>query len=84
MKEVIAFLVGAAVGAAAALLLAPKSGEELRMQLRDEARTDRERLRREYAQAVDEVQGRLDKVHADVQATLEHVQKQAEATSEAE
>lgn len=47
MKNIAAFLGGALVGAAAALLLAPQSGEDTRTQLR-------EILRRRMAQAKEE------------------------------
>ena len=36
-KVAVAFVIGAAAGAAAALLLAPKTGKELQKQLRDQA-----------------------------------------------
>lgn len=47
-------VVGAAVGAIAALLLAPKSGKELRESLSEEGRKLRERAMREGRRFVDE------------------------------
>ena len=46
MKMVIAFVLGVMVGAVTTLLLAPKSGEELRQELRQEAIAERERQER--------------------------------------
>lgn len=49
-----AFAVGALVGAAVALLLAPQSGQETRERLRDFAREAEERLRRRSFDGVDD------------------------------
>jgi gas vesicle protein len=48
------FIAGVSVGALTALLYASKSGEELRVELAQEARADQGRLQQEYARAVDE------------------------------
>ena len=48
MKELGFFLLGAAVGAVAALMLAPASGEELRAQIQTAAEKDFERLQGEW------------------------------------
>lgn len=83
-KEIVAFVLGAAAGIIAALLLAPKSGEDLRSQLAREAQQDRDRVQREYTKAVGDVHQRLDKVQADVQATLRHLREEAEEATAAE
>ena len=44
MKYAMSFLIGAAVGAAVALLFAPSSGEELRMNIKTQADTQVARL----------------------------------------
>lgn len=62
LKVLISFLVGAAVGAAAALMLAPSSGEELRQHMHDVADADRERMRVEYQKGMDELHSRMDKL----------------------
>lgn len=78
VNSVVSFFLGVVVGVAAALLLAPKSGEELRADMGHQAQIERDRVQKEYHRAVGEVQERLDKVHADVQSTLDHVKEQAE------
>lgn len=52
---IVGFLVGAIVGAGAALLLAPRSGEETRRQIGDTARRVGQNARGKY----DDVKGRL-------------------------
>lgn len=66
LKVLISFIVGAAVGAAAALLFAPSSGEDLRHHLHDVAEADRERMRSEYQRGMDELHTRVDKMSTDV------------------
>ena len=51
MRYLIVFLAGALAGAAAALMLAPKSGSELRAQMSEEAARERERMRQGYESA---------------------------------
>lgn len=66
LKVLISFFVGTAVGAAAALLLAPSSGEDLRQHLYDVAEADRERMRAEYQKGMQELQSRLDQISTEV------------------
>lgn len=66
MKVVLTFLIGVAVGAAAGLLLAPSSGEDLRHQLRVEAERNRAALEAQMRKEMEEVQDRLAKVQADL------------------
>lgn len=70
LKVLISFLVGAAAGAAAALLLAPSSGEDLRHHLHDTAEADRERMRSEYQRGMDDLHKRMDKMSSNVSAKL--------------
>ena len=70
LKVLISFFVGAAVGAAAALLLAPSSGEELRHNLHDVAEADRERMRSEYQRGMDDLHQRMDKMSTDVSSAV--------------
>ncbi|MDX1413272.1 MAG: YtxH domain-containing protein [Candidatus Promineifilaceae bacterium] len=51
MKVVFAFIAGTLVGAAVALMLAPKSGIELRAQMAEESERERERIRQGYQSA---------------------------------
>ncbi len=82
MKMVIAFVLGVIVGAVASLLLAPKSGEELRQELRQEAIAERDRAKKEYAQAMEQVQQRLDKVHDDMQGMIAQVKVKGDGETE--
>lgn len=81
-NTIIAFFVGAVAGAIAALMLAPKSGEDLRADLAREAQADRDRIMNEYNRANREMHSRLDKVQSDVQSTLEQVRGKAEEAKE--
>jgi gas vesicle protein len=87
LKVLISFIFGAAVGAAAALLMAPSSGEELRSHLHEVADADRQRMRAEYQKGMDELHVRVDKmssaVHKD-NSEVEEVDVEAEITVEAE
>lgn len=67
------FLGGAVVGAAAALLLAPKSGEELRQDLAGMAEDVKKRTQ-EYCE---QVKQEVEKKVAKVQAAAAEVQKEA-------
>ncbi len=62
MKLLMTFLAGALAGAAAALMLAPKSGTELRAQMSEEAARDRERIRQGYESASLKTQDSYDKM----------------------
>ena len=77
LKVVIGFFVGAAVGAAAALLLAPSSGEELRHHLQDVAEADRERMRTEYQRGMEELQARMDKMSSDINTAVHRSKEEA-------
>ena len=70
MKSIFAFIVGAAVGAIAALLYAPQSGEELRARIREEAELERQRLQAQYERGLTEMHARVDKVQQDVQTLV--------------
>lgn len=82
MKGTLNFLVGMVVGAvlgvAAALLLAPQSGEELRANLQEQAASERQRLQERYEQEMGKMQAQLDNVHKDVQAMLDEAKKAGE------
>jgi len=74
----VAFLAGALVGAAIALLYAPSSGEELRTQIKTEADTRIEKLSAEMEKRLAELQATADKTRADVMAYLEQFQEMGE------
>ena len=52
MKEIVYFVMGAAVGATVALLFAPKSGAELRADLQATAEKDKARLQEDWQAAM--------------------------------
>jgi gas vesicle protein len=66
----LAFLVGVAVGAGAALLLAPQSGEDTREWISDTVEDEAYRLRRKARRSLDQVQDALDKGEATVARAL--------------
>jgi len=76
LKVMISFLVGAAVGAAAALLMAPSSGEELRAHMHEVADADRQRMRAEYQQGMDDLRSRMDKMSSDVDSSFDNNQEE--------
>jgi gas vesicle protein len=57
----LAFVVGVAVGAGAALLLAPQSGEETREWISEAVEDEAYRLRRKAKRSLDQVQDVLEK-----------------------
>jgi gas vesicle protein len=70
LKILIGFLTGVAVGVAAALLMSPSSGEELRHHLHDVAEADRERMRVEYQRGMDQLHSRMDMMSNDISTAL--------------
>jgi len=64
MKYLFVFLGGVAAGVVAALLFAPKSGEDLRDQIHDEAIRDQERIRLGYENARQAAQERIEQVQS--------------------
>jgi gas vesicle protein len=72
------FLVGGLVGAAAALLLAPQSGEETRGQIRQKGIE----LQTRAEDAMDEARAKVDAVAADVKRRAEELQLQSKVILE--
>ncbi len=62
---------GAAVGAVAALLFAPKSGAELRADLQATAEKDKARLQEEWQAAMAKTNEQVDKMQAELKAAQE-------------
>jgi gas vesicle protein len=87
MKYLLTFLSGAFVGAVSALLFAPKSGEELRTQIRTQAETEFERAGVEWRKAQGEFSAKLDEIIAQIKDLSDQVgdtQEAIEETAEAE
>lgn len=68
MKYALSFLLGAVVGAAVALLYAPSSGEELRMNIKTQADSQYAKLQDDWQKGMTEMQSRMDKMSSDLQA----------------
>lgn len=68
MKYALSFLLGAIAGAAAALLFAPSSGEELRTNIKTQADTQYARLQDEYQKGMQEMRAQMDKMSSELRA----------------
>lgn len=86
MKDTLNFLagmiLGAAIGAITALLLAPQSGAELRANIQEQAMAERQRLQALYEQQMAELQPQIDKLQKDIQSVLEQTKQLSEAESD--
>jgi len=80
MKELVFFLLGAAVGAVAALMFAPSSGTELRAQIQTTAEKDLEKLQAEWDKNMQNTNEQI----AKMQAELKQILQREEADSLAE
>jgi gas vesicle protein len=78
MNSIVSFILGAIVGAAAALLYAPQSGEELRAQIREEAQVERQRLQAQYEKSMKDLQERLDNIQVELQSILQKSEERDE------
>jgi gas vesicle protein len=63
MKFIASFLLGIAIGAIAALLLAPSSGEELRSNIKTQTDVQAARARDEWQKGVQGLQERVNKLN---------------------
>jgi gas vesicle protein len=68
MKYALSFLLGAAMGAAVALLFAPSSGDELRTNIKTQADTQYGRLQDEYQKGMQEMHAKMDKMSSELQS----------------
>ena len=71
MKEIVYFVLGAAVGATVTLLFAPKSGAELRADLQATAEKDLSKLQADWQAATAKTNQRLDQMQVDLKQALE-------------
>jgi gas vesicle protein len=78
MKEIMYFVFGVAIGAVVGLLVAPKSGKELRADLQATAEKDLSKLQGEWQAAMSKTNERLDKIQTDLGQALEQAQVEAE------
>ena len=80
---ILSFVAGAFVGAVVALLYAPKSGEELRAQIRSEADAAAKRASTEWNKAVQEVQRQVEEGQSQMKAYMAQLQTQMKGGSPA-
>jgi gas vesicle protein len=84
MKEILYFLCGAAVGVVVGLLVAPKSGKELRADLQATAEKDLSKLQAEWQAAMAKTNERLDQIQADLKKATQKAQgEEGEVEAEA-
>lgn len=75
MKYALSLLLGAVMGAAAALLFAPSSGQDLRSNIKTQADTQYAKLQDEWQKGMSEMQSRMDKMSTDLQAMTSKVKE---------
>ena len=78
MKYVIAFIAGTLAGAVIALLFAPASGEEMRLQLGERASAEQERAAAEYHRRMEDMQALMGKMQTDMQAMINRSQEEGD------
>ncbi len=74
MRELFGFVVGVAVGAIAALLLAPMSGRELRAQLGQEAGAELNKAQAEWHKTLRQVHQTVEATRSDFKAYIDQAQ----------
>jgi gas vesicle protein len=79
MRYLLTFLSGVFVGAAAALLFAPMSGEELRTQLQEGAEAEFKRAQAEWHRASAELNTKVDEISQQLKTLIEQEEAEAEA-----
>ena len=77
--SILSFLAGAFVGSVVALLYAPKSGEELRTQIREEADATAKRASAEWNKAVQDIQHQIEESQTQVKGYMAQLQIQGKA-----
>jgi gas vesicle protein len=75
VKEIMYFLLGAAVGATLALLFAPESGKELRANIQATAEKDAAKLQAEWQAAMAKTNEQLDQMQAELKQALQRAEK---------
>ena len=78
-----AFLIGFAVGAATALLLAPQSGEETREWIADQSRRGVKQARRGFAQASRAVEDAVERTADAIEKGTDRISEAVDATKKA-
>ncbi len=81
MRFAIAFLFGAVIGAAVALIYAPSSGEEMRANIKTQMDAQSAKLQEQWQQGYQQVQSQIDKLSSEVQSFAKQ-EKEAEPAVE--
>ncbi len=71
MKNLFAFVAGISLGAVAAMLLAPETGEELRKQLQDQAARNKIALQDAWQRDLTELNERISSMQASMQENVD-------------
>lgn len=79
MKYAMSFVFGVIVGAVAALLVAPSSGEDLRKEIKTQADVEVAKLQDGWQKGMQEAHDRLDKVSSEIQAASQRASDTAKA-----
>ena len=66
MKYALCLFIGALMGAAVALMLAPSSGDEMRANIKTQVDAQSARLQEQWQQGYQQVQARIDKLSSEL------------------
>jgi gas vesicle protein len=81
--SIVSFLAGAFVGSVVALLYAPKSGEELRAQIKAEADATAKRASAEWNKAMQEIKAEIEESQNQVKGYMVQLQSQGKTAAPA-
>ncbi len=84
MGNLFSFLTGIIVGVAVGLLYAPKSGEELRAEIKAEAEVELQKLESEWNRRMKEVNESIETTRNEVMTYIERAQSASEDESSSE
>jgi gas vesicle protein len=84
MKFLFGFLIGFAAGAAAALLYAPATGEEMRAKLSSQAPADWAGAQAQVHRGIETIQGQLAGLQAQIQAQTKKMEELEEEIEESQ
>lgn len=81
MNKLLYVISGMVIGAVAALLFAPSSGEELRARIGQEAEIEQKKLQVGYETNLQIVHDRIDSMHQDLAAKIQKTKQEETAES---
>ncbi len=74
MGQLFSFVVGVAVGVMAGLLVAPRSGQELRAQLGQDAEAELKKAQAEWNKALEQVHQSIEATRSELKAYIDQAQ----------